>query len=118
MVGVCVLFAEFPFTAVELSSLVALAFCEDAVAGVFSVLGFGDSAGFGLSTFFGLFGLDLPVAAVVVLFGLDASAGFLSVSSVFEISTFFGLALLVAIVKVVLGESKISIEKMSTVRID
>lgn len=100
-IGVCELFVEFPFTK-TLSSFAdgALSFAVELAEG-FSTFGFGDAAGFGLSTFFGL---DLPVEMVTVLFVLVISGWILVVSSDFACSTFLGLDL--PIVIVVLSDPK------------
>lgn len=100
--GVGVVLAELPFTVVPFSSGDFFdCEVEVEVAVGFSVLGFGDAAGLGLSTFFGL---ALLVDTVTVVFGLAGSA--LAVSSDFVLSTFFGLGLPVATVSIGFNESK------------
>lgn len=76
----------------------------------FSVLGFGDSIGFGLSTFFEL---GLLVTTVIVLFAFADSAWMLVFASSFlhfVLSILLVLGLLAAIVNVDLSDSKISNE--------
>lgn len=105
-IGVGVLLFELPFTDGAVSSFFGWMLWAVDVAVGFSVLGFGDFTGFGLSTFFGL---NLPTETVVVQFAFaESNCELLALvdSSALELSAaLFGLDLLVAIVNVDFNES-------------